>query len=170
MILCYCQEIAETSSWEYGDTINLIGLIVNFILGIIIVVVIQKRETDRRVLNDHLIEEVKDLRNDYRIFFQRLEKGIKPQEIASWFKLTNIKSNDLLDLIAIKNPSIQTNYLKPFQKELKDIISDSKEYEENYFPNNKFKLKSATVVKVQRFRQQHDSLFNQLIVQINEGT
>lgn len=154
---------------ETANIISLVDIGVNILLAIVLVIVIQRKAENQRHFKDHLIQEVKDLRNDYRSFYNSLETGLKPQEIASWFKLTNIKARDLILLTKTINNNIPENYLKPFQRELHLIIEESKEYESNYFRNEKFSIGGSTTIKLLRFRQKHDGKFNLLINAINKS-
>jgi hypothetical protein len=153
---------------ETADVISIIDIVVSIILAVVIVIVIQRKAENQRYFKDHLIQEIKDLRDDYRELYGKLEKGVKPQEIASWFKLTNTKAHDLLNLVQTLNKNIPKNYLKPFQRELHLIISESKEYVDNYYNNEEFMISYKTSVILQRFRQKHDGKFNLLIKAINQ--
>ena len=55
-----------------SDWISIIGIIINSSLSIWLVITIQNRLTNKRVLKDHFITEIKDIRSEYKIFLNNL--------------------------------------------------------------------------------------------------
>lgn len=80
-------------SLEESDIIAIIGVIINAFLAIWIVKTLQNNLANKRYLKDHLIQEVKDLRSEYKKFLNELYQGkLRPKQILPWFKLMNINS------------------------------------------------------------------------------
>ena len=153
---------------EVSDWISIASIIVNAILAIWIIKTVQDKVNNKRILKDHLINEIKEVRDEYRFFLNQLfSNKIKPSHIAPWFKLMNIKINDLLDLISQKG-SIDKNILNPYQIELRDTITELDEYISNYISDEKILLSPISQIKVIRFQQKYNHLFNKAIVKINK--
>ena len=114
------------------DWITLIGILVNAGLAFWIVRTIQNRLTNKRVLKDHFINEVKEIRNDYKTCLNNLySNSTHPHRIIPWFKLMNIKVEDLMTIIQ-SIYSIEKNSLKPYQIELQELITNNCDFMNQY--------------------------------------
>jgi hypothetical protein len=86
-----------------SDIINLIGLIIHSTLAVYIVIILQKNLANKRHLKDFLISEIKNLRIEYKKFFNELCSGnLRAKKIIPWLKLLNIKSYNTLKIIKKK--------------------------------------------------------------------
>jgi len=168
MIINYLLCNIPIDIFEVSDWIDIASIVVNFFLAIWIVTVFQDKLNNKRVLKDHLINEVKDIRDDYRTFLNILYSNkSEPSQIAPWFKLMNIKINDILDLIS-KNHSIDRKILYPYQVELRDIITEFDEYIDNYISNTNITLLPTSQLSIIQFEQRNNHIFNDIIVIIND--
>jgi hypothetical protein len=158
----------ETSLLSVSDIISIIGLFINSILAIWVVKTLQNNLANKRYLKDHLIEEIKELRIEYRIFLNDLNTGkLKPKQITPWFKLMNIKVQDTMELLTNKY-KIDNSILNPYQIELRNIVTEQKEFNENYKDNKLISLKESSRRELIKFQQENNSKFNSLILEINE--
>ena len=78
----------------------------------------------------------------------------------------NIKINDLL-LFLNTEYNIDKSILVPYQYELQDIISESEEFVLNFRDNIPISFSSKTKNLFVKFQRDHNRLFNNLIVNIN---
>lgn len=102
-----------------SDWINIIGIIINSSLSIWLVITIQNRLTNKRVLKDHFITEIKDIRSEYKIFLNNLySNNIRVKSVIPWFKLMNIKVIDIMRTIN-EIYKIDENILNPYQNDFK---------------------------------------------------
>ena len=62
-------------SLDFSDYIEITGIIVNFFLAIWIVKTIQNKLTNKRVLKDHFISEIKELRVEYNAYIKDCYDG-----------------------------------------------------------------------------------------------
>ncbi len=151
-----------------SDIISVISLIVNSLLAIWVVIILQKNLTNKRYLKDHLITEVKNLREDYKKFLNELYCGnLKPDKITPWFKLMNIKVQGVMKIIYQKY-KIDEHYLENYQVELRELVTDLKEFNENYKDNKPIVLDSNSEKELIQFQQNNSSKFNDLIIKIND--
>jgi hypothetical protein len=156
-------------SLEFSDYIEIFGIIVNFILAIWIVQTIQNKLTNKRVLKDHFICEIKELRLEYNDYIKNCYAGnLIPQETLRWFKLINIKTihlmNDVQDLYKVSCPELTS-----FHNDLRDIITNSTEYSTNFRPNTPVVFSSITKRQMDLIQLTHYGLFNKLVRLVNDA-
>lgn len=163
-ITCNCLNNLEASDW-----IDICGILVNAILGLWIVLTIQNKLTNKRVLKDHFIGEIKDISLEYKDCLERLySNSLLPSDVIPWFKLMNIKINDLM--IFLDNTyKIELDLLQPYQTTLRDLITNNVDYINNYQSNNPIVLSSASKLDFIKFQQDNNKIFNDLIIKINNA-
>ena len=155
-------------SLEASDIIAIIGVIVNSILAIWIVKTLQNNLTNKRYLKDHLIQEVKDLRSEYKKFLNELYQGkLRPKQILPWFKLMNIKTQDVMEIVNQKY-GLDKDILKNYQVELRNMVTEQEEFNDNFKENKCFPLKESSLKELLQFQQNNNSKFNELIIEIND--
>lgn len=156
------------STLNTSDYISVVGIIVNSLLAIWIVRTLQSNLANKRYLKDHLIQEIKNLRNEYSKFLNELNSGnMKPQKVAPWFKLMNIKVHDTMELVNEKY-KIDKDLLKNYQVELRDLVTEFEEFNTNYRKNCNIQLGSQSLRDLIQFQQKNQSKFNKLIININD--
>lgn len=160
---CVTQPIFDT-----GNYIDIIAIIVNVILTIWIVIVLQNRSNNKRILKDHYINEIKELKNDYKSFLTNLYNcKVSPKNIIPWFKLMNIKVTDIMEEINCIY-KIDKDKLNPYQNELRDLLTDNEDFN-NQFNNEKLDLSTISKNSLIKFQQDRNKLFNQIILKINNS-
>jgi len=153
---------------EVSDWISIAGIFINSALAIWIVKKIQNRLTNKRVLKDHFIAEIKEIRDEYRCFLNDLYASKKTASvIIPWFKLMNIKTNDVLELINVKY-EIDKTILSPYQNNLRELITENKDFIENYNKNCPIVFSEISKTQIIKFQQDNNHLFNEIIVKIND--
>lgn len=152
-----------------SDWIALIGVIVNSILAYWIVRTIQNKLTNKRVLKDHFINEIKEIRNDYKTCLNNLYLNTThPHRVIPWFKLMNIKVTDLMTLINTKY-KIDKDKLKPYQIELQELITNNEDFMNQYSKADKVVFTENSRSQLIKFQQSHNQLFNAIIIAINDA-
>lgn len=150
-----------------SDYIELLSVLFNILLTIWIVKVLQNKLTNKRSLKDYLIQEIKDLRQEYRKFFNNLcSNNINPQTALSWFKLMNIKIEDFMVIVS-QEYHIDRKKLEPFQNDLRSLITENEDYIE-CFKKDKIKFSTNSIQSIIAFQQHNSKLFNEIIVEINK--
>ena len=152
-----------------SDWINIIGIIINSSLSIWLVITIQNRLTNKRVLKDHFITEIKDIRSEYKIFLNNLySNNTRVKSVIPWFKLMNIKVIDIMRTIN-EIYKIDENILNPYQNELRELITENEDFISSFNLEQNIIFSDNSKTKIIEFQQKNNNLFNRLIIEINKG-
>lgn len=159
--------------WIYkldaADWIAIISIVVNAILAYWIITTIQKNLENKRVLKDHFITEIKEIKEEFKKILNKAFAGeLKPKTLPRWFKLMGIKIDEILKLLSTKY-GIPTKTLDPYKIELREILMSSEEFEKSFKKNECINLSEETLNKIIVFQQTHSSSFNNLIIKINDA-
>lgn len=155
-------------SLEPADWIALFGVIVNAGLAYWIVRTIQNKLTNKRVLKDHFINEIKEIRNEYKTCLNNLYSNCThPHRVIPWFKLMNIKVDDLMIIIQ-KKYFINRDILKPYQIELQELITNNEDFMAQYNAE-KVVFSQNSRTQLIKFQQLHNQVFNEIIIIINDA-
>ena len=134
------------------DCINIFGILVNAALAIWIVRVIQNKLTNNRVLKDHFINEVKEIRNEYRVCLSNLHSNkMHSKNIIPWFKLMNIKVSDFMGIINEKY-NIDKDMLYPYQNTLRELVTEDENFIQQYKNNADIQFSDDSKNKFIRFQ------------------
>lgn len=163
---CFC--LRFINSFDTSNWIDLIGIIVNAGLAYWIVKTIQNKLTNKRVLKDHFINEIKDIRNDFKNCLNNLYSNkTNPHRIIPWFKLMNIRVNDLMTLMNDKY-KIDEKKLDPYQNELRELITNNNDFI-NHYKKDKVIFSEESRIQFIKFQQTHNQIFNEIIIEINDN-
>ena len=150
------------------DWIAIFGVLVNALLAYWIVRTIQNKLTNKRVLKDHFISEIKEIRQEYKTHLNSLyTNNTHPHRVIPWFKLMNIKIDDLISIINTKY-KIDKEILKPYQIELQEFITNNKDFI-SHFNSDKVIFSEKSRIQIIKFQQTHNKLFNDIIININDA-
>jgi hypothetical protein len=153
------------SDFKVADWIAITGILINAILGVSIVFFLQSKLTNKRLLKDHFINEVKELRKEYETYFKTLST-IPPLEVLQVLKSINRKGSDLLFILKEKY-KVDEKVFTPFHIELSEIITDDPEFIRNY--RGKSTVLSAEGSRsLRKFQNENSRLFNAIIIRIND--
>lgn len=157
--------VLTTTNW-----ISILGIIVNSGLAIWIVRTIQNKLTNKRTLKDHFINEVKDIRNEYKTCLSNLYSNqTKPKKVIPWFKLMNIKVDDLMLLISTKYKKVERNFLNPYQIEIRELITENDDFISKFESDDTLNFSENSKSQIIIFQQKHNHLFNDVIILINDA-
>jgi hypothetical protein len=163
-----CCQLSIFCSLGVSDWIELTAIIVNMGLTYWIVKTIQNKLTNKRVLKDHFINEIKDIRNEYKSCLNNLySSNTHPQRVIPWFKLMNIRVNDIMILINEKY-KIDIKKLEPYQNELRELVTNNNDFIAQ-FKNEKIAFSEESRSELIKFQQTYNKLFNELIIGINDS-
>lgn len=157
------------NSLEPSDWIGIVGIIVNAALAYWIVSTIQNKLTNRRILKDHFINEVKEIRNEYRLWMNSLYSNkIPPKRVIPWFKLMNVKVTDLMILIHDKY-QIDKLVLTPYQRDLQELVTNNEDFISQFRNSKPIEFSEVSKNSFLKFQQDNNHLFNTIIVKINDA-
>lgn len=154
---------------EASDWIDLIAIIVNAILAYWIVKTIQNRLQNKRVLKDHFIKEIKEIRNEYKTCLSNLySDNTIPSRVLPWFKLMNIRVSDIMMHINEKY-AVDKDKLRPYQRDLQELITNNADFMTQFRSTTAVKFSENSKTQMMVFQQNHNKLFNDIIVAINDS-
>lgn len=156
-------------TFDFSNFIDLLGIIVNSALAFWIVRTIQNKLTNKRVLKDHFISEIKEIRSEYNEYIKNIYNGsVVPQEALRWFKLQNIKKihlmEDVTNIYKISSPQLTT-----FHTDLRELVTNSPEFSNNYRSNLPVSFSTATKRELDRIQLTYNGIFNKLIIKVNDS-
>lgn len=164
-----CCSVSLFSSWTPSDWIDLIGVVVNVVFGFWIVMTIQNKVTNRRILKDHFISEIKEIRTEYKNCLSNLySNNTRPHLVLPWFKLMNIKIDDMMEILH-KKYKVDKSILKPYQIDLRELITNNTDFI-NQFSSEKVTFSDSSRGQFIVFQQANNHLFNDLIIKINDAS
>jgi hypothetical protein len=154
-------------SLDISNWIDIIGIGINAVLGIVIVLIVSSRVSNKRALKDYFINEIKDVRDCYRKFLNELLGGRCDFNITNnWFQVMNMR---LTDLERVLNESYSNLKLptKELNQELRDLLTSSDDF------NNSFNKPSISINQLlkQAIYKKHSEISTSLIktvVKINK--
>lgn len=164
-----CIWITNENSGVVSAWTGIIGTLVSLVFGLWIAISLQKKLTSKRVIKDHLINEVRTLNDFYFHFLNDLvEDKRNVKGLISLFKTMSIKISKLMDIIH-KHYEIDQSFLSTYQIGLRNIILGCPEYESGYETGGVLILTQDTINELMTFRQRNEHLFNELILKINSS-
>lgn len=157
-------------SLEPSNYIDLLGISVNAVLAFWIIKTIQNKLTNKRVLKDHFISEIKDIRLDFLNCIDNLHSNkTHPKILLPWFKFMNIRVNDLM-IILNEKYEIQLDHLLPYQQDLQELITNNEEFINQFKMDLPIQFSEISKIQFLRFQQENNKLFNNLIIKINDAS
>lgn len=148
--------------------LSFVGIIVSALIAVWVVKVIQNRLTDTRVIKDYFIDEIRDIRNQYRSFINDLMKGaVETRTIVSTCKLLNIRTSDLMQSACSKF-TIDDKIFSDYHYDLLAFITDCESVIASYKTDEKATLSQVEKVELIGIQQKYAHLFNDVILKIND--
>ena len=89
--------------------------------------------------------------------------------VIPWFKLINIKIDDLMILISQKYKKIDQKALNPYQNELRELITENEDFIKQYESGKQVNFSEISRNQFIKFQQKHNHLFNDIIIKINDA-
>ena len=150
-----------------NNIISIISIIIQSLIAIWVVKTLQKRLAKQRYLKEHLIQEVKLIKDEYKTFLQNLQTGrIRPKYVAPFLKLMNTKIEDLNEIMYLKY-DFDKYELKEYHIEIRNLVTNIEEFNNNYKDNELIELDNESLNKLILFQQNNYCKFNKTIVKIN---
>lgn len=159
-----CNQLIDVS-----DVISILSIVVNAFIAIWVVSEIQKNTSNRRILKDHFINEVKDIKDLYKDKFnQIMTNKSKPKDLLIWFKVMYIKIDDLLKCLN-ELYDVDLAYLEPYQRDLRYIVTENSDFIDAFSSNSEIQVSTVFMRDLMDFHQKNHKIFNKLIIQINNN-
>lgn len=115
-----------------SDWINIANIVVTASIGLLIAHVIQNNLTKERFEKEHFIGEVKDIRDQYKQFINKLYCGRKSsKDIKEWFKIMSNKVKTLEESLKLRF-NINELTLCSKHAEIQQKVTIMDEFNESY--------------------------------------
>lgn len=142
-----------------SDTINLISLVVNVLLGILIVYLVQKGLSDDRGVKDFFIDDIKNIADEYKKFVNTLLRGKSSAAfIIDWFKTISVRLTHL-EFFLENDLGVSDLTIQKLNREIHKVVTDSEEFNSQFYRKN---VKLSPVVKV-KLLEAHKNLKHSII-------
>ena len=156
------------NGFSITDLVSIVGILVNAGLAYWIVRTIQNNLTNKRVLKDHFIAELKEIRNEYKTCLSNLYSNkSNSKSIIPWFKLMNIRVTDLVNYLN-KKYKVDLVALNPYQNELRELVTNNADFISQFKSKKPIVFSDISRLSLIKFQQEHNHIFNDLIVKIND--
>lgn len=160
--------VVNSCAITVSDWIQIGSILITASLSIWIVKTIQAKVDSKRFIKEFFINEILEIRNEYRVLIGQLKNGeLKPRMIKYKTKELNIRVNDLMSILK-EQYNINFSYLLSYQLELLSIIMDSNEFVTNFASNSTFSLSEQTLGDLSIFENENDGKFSKLIMEVNK--
>lgn len=178
-----CLEVAASTGLLHPnkdrDLFDLIGVIIpllSLLLSLVgvaltywLVSVVQNGINDRRLLKDHFIREILDIRKEYFALLTDLQSGrVKAKQVALLFQRISVRVEDLVPIVSEEFPAATIDLLE-YHVNLLSGVTSIDEYERK-FPKN---LRIFTTIRSRQalhdIQSESIGAFNSLIRQINNS-
>lgn len=160
--------IDKFKNLQTSHVIDIIGIFTNIILGAVIVWMIQKKLSDDRGVKDYFISEVREIRDDYKHFVNKmLQKQINSKFAVEWFKNMSIKIGQLEYFLKYKL-EIDDATITMNNRKIHKIVTDSTEFN-NGFSKNAFGLMPRTNSEMMEAFKELKFAFIEIIVKVNRA-
>lgn len=118
-----------------SDVIDIASIIVNVVIGIALVLMIQKKISDDRGVKDYFLKEVSEITDEYRKFNNSFIKGkLEARWTVEWFKVIAVRIKHLETFLS-KDLKIEDRSMRASHRDIQICITNTTEF------NNSFKAK-----------------------------
>ncbi len=158
--MCFC-------GIDMSNIIDVASIIVNILLTYYIVNTLQEKVGNKRIQKNYYLDETREIQKEYKTFIAKLTNdSIKASEVMEWFKSFTIKSNDLLEEIGDLY-SIDKNSLHPILVNLRKLIDDMPDFQQNFNKKSYWKLAAHSRNQIIEFQKNKNTIFSNILMSIN---
>jgi hypothetical protein len=172
-------ELCESLAKGNRDAFDVLGLIAAFaslvvsaagvLVTLWLVTVVQNGINNRRLIKDHFIKEVLEIRKEYLDLVRMLEEGsVKPKLVPVLFRQINIRVLDTMPILQREFSLVKDN-IGEYHFKVLTAVTEMKEYTRKYKGNGKVFLDVDSKEKLQEIHGASIGVFNLLIMQINDS-
>jgi hypothetical protein len=151
-----------------SDWVNIACMLFSSVLALLLIYVVQARQTDIRCQKNESIENVKKIRQEYHDWLHELRKeSTKNASVLRWFKHMAVKVGHYMKEFN-QEYAVPIDMLEPYTTTLLMEIVDSHDFMVQY-PSGVFRPGDELHDKLLRFQEKHGHLFQDLIRLINKA-
>jgi hypothetical protein len=136
----------QANQITYSDLISIAELLITSILGVILVIIVQRRMTNNRALKEYFIDEYRQIIESYNTFLDHTYEGNSSStRTKEWFKIMTIRIQ-IIEECVDKEFEVKLNLLEVSNK-LKVYITSTEEFNSGY-QDQKLLFKASTKNKI----------------------
>jgi len=151
-----------------AEWIAIVNIFSTCFVGVLIAISVQNNLTKSRYLRDYFIQEIKDIRDQYKKFLNEIYCGNKSAvDIKDWLKIMSLKINNLNEFLH-DNYNIKGSIVKEKHSEIQKFITGSDDFNEN-FKNPKIVFAESTKLEILRLNASLLKALMQRVVDINKA-
>lgn len=148
-----------------SDILQFVGLIVT----VWIAIVVQRNLTKNRYLKDYFINEIKDLRNEYRILFADIQSSkLNSETIKVRVKIISLRIKTIEDY-STRYSSIESSNLKLLHSEFQQFITGTDDFN-NQYKENTIKFSDMTITKILEYQKDIVDELTLCVININNAS
>jgi hypothetical protein len=170
LFLLFYSLIKLFEDFSATNTIEVISILVNLGFGVIIFFLVEKKIGDDRAVKDLFIQDVKDIKSNYKAFLIKLNHGsCNSKEINKWFKLMSINIQQF-EYFVSKEFGIEKDKLKlqEFNRKMQKSITGSPEFNEN-FNNPVIEFEIVTTLQIIELNKEFKHALTDVTVKITRA-
>jgi uncharacterized membrane-anchored protein YhcB (DUF1043 family) len=159
-LIIYCLQIS--------DWIAIIDIIITSIIGIWIAISVQNNLTKSRYLKEYFINEVKDIRDLYKVFINHLYKSDKSaKDIKDWFKIMSERTQNLNKFLHEKY-KINNSLIVQKHAEIQQKITSMDEFNDNY-KESSVPFTNSSKNEILKLHSELSCILTQRVIDINKA-
>lgn len=148
-----------------SDILQFVGLIVT----VWIAIVVQRNLTKNRYLKDYFINEIKDLRNEYRILFADIQSSkLNSETIKVRVKIISLRIKTIEDY-STRYFFIESSNLKLLHSEFQQFITGTDDFN-NQYKENTIKFSNMTITKILEYQKDIVDELTLCVININNAS
>lgn len=150
-----------------SDIISIISIVVNIYLAKTIAKEVADNSSNKRVLKDLMISEIRDIQNQSDLFKKELLEGkLNSRDIQYWFKINNIRIRDVSKILHEKF-DISKDLLEPYKNEMRELVTNSECFISDYNKNS-VQFDEEFKKELLEFYKKNNNVFIKILVDIND--
>ena len=148
-----------------SDILQFVGLIVT----VWIAIVVQRNLTKNRYLKDYFINEIKDLRNEYRILFADIQSSkLNSETIKVRVKIISLRIKTIEDY-STRYFFIESSNLKLLHSEFQQFITGTDDFN-NQYKESTIKFSDMTITKILEYQKDIVDELTLCVININNAS
>lgn len=148
-----------------SDILQFVGLIVTMWIAI----VVQKKLTKNCYLKDYFINEIKDLRNEYRILFADIQSSkLNSKTIKDRVKIISLRIKTIEDY-STRYFSIESSNLKLLHSEFQQFITGTDDFN-NQYKKITITFSDMTITKILEYQKDIVDELTLCVININNAS
>ncbi|WCF99841.1 hypothetical protein [Porphyromonas gingivalis] len=154
---------------QISDWIAVVEIIVTSAIGIWVAITVQNNLTKSRYLKEYFINEVKDIRDLYKSFINRLYKSeISAIDIKDWFKVMSERTQNLDKFLGEEYCKFDSFLIVSKHAEIQQTITSMDEFNENY-KEPTISFANSSKKEILKLHSELSCVLTQRIIDINSA-